>query len=186
MEQRFTISVARAFPHARPRVRGLGTLTAFMANRFITRPAVSGDLSELMRMLPELADFEIPEHRDPKDLWQGDGKLLIDVLDRNAPDSFVEVAVDAAETIQGVILVTLREELMSHAPSAHLEAIVVAPPARGQGLGKKLLAHAETMAKAAGATSLSLHVFANNVRARALYDHEGYDSELIRAIKWFD
>ena len=87
---------------------------------------------------------------------------------------------------QGLIIVTLRQELLSRAPSAHLEAIVVAPGARGMGLGRRLLTHAESRARAAGAASMSLHVFANNVRARALYDADGYDSELIRAIKWLD
>ncbi len=99
--------------------------------------------------------------------------------------SFAEVAVDQADAPVGLILVTLREELMSHAPSAHLEAIVVAPEARGAGVGALLLTRAEDAAKDRGAHSLSLHVFANNSRARALYDKLGYDSELIRAIKWF-
>jgi len=74
---------------------------------------------------------------------------------------------------------------MSHAPSAHLEAIVVHPDARGSGLGQRLLDRSEALAQEYGAESLSLHVFANNHRARALYQSSGFDQELIRAIKWF-
>ena len=83
-------------------------------------------------------------------------------------------------------MVRLRKELLSHAPSAHLEAIVVSPNARGRGLGKRLMHHCEQRVRAMGALSLTLHVFANNERARALYASETFDEELIRAIKWLD
>ena len=83
-------------------------------------------------------------------------------------------------------MVSLREELLSHAPSAHLEAIVVSPNARGRGLGKRLMHHCEQRVRAMGARSLTLHVFANNERARALYALGTFDEELIRAIKWLD
>ena len=83
-------------------------------------------------------------------------------------------------------MVTLREELLSHAPSAHLETIIVAPQARGKGLGSRLLERAEQRAIALGAKSLTLHVFSNNIRARSLYKKHGYDEELLRCIKWFD
>ncbi len=101
------------------------------------------------------------------------------------PETLIEVAI-GAEQVMGLIVVTLREELMSHAPSAHLETIVVHPQARGTGLGKTLLARSEALAKEHGAQSLSLHVFGNNQRARALYESDGFDEELIRAIKWFN
>lgn len=150
------------------------------------RPAVKKDLQSLRNMLPQLADFEVPDRRDPRDLWRGDLLLIETVLSGKAPDSFADVAVDGDDEVIGLILVTLRDELMSHSSSAHLEAIVVDPRARGTGLGRRLLAHAEDSARKRGARSLTLHVFSNNHRARALYDRQGYDSELIRAIKWFD
>jgi len=83
-------------------------------------------------------------------------------------------------------MVSLREELLSHEPSAHLEAIVVDPRARGTGLGKRLMEHCEQRVRDLGAQSLTLHVFARNERARALYAIQEFDEELIRAIKWLD
>ena len=76
------------------------------------------------------------------------------------------------------------EELFNHEPSAHLEALVVDAQARGLGIGRKLLAHAEQCVRARGAHTLTLHVFSNNHRARSLYDAFDFDSELIRAVKW--
>lgn len=156
-----------------------------MTDNHTIRPLAHKDLDAALALLPLLADFEVPEMRNPDDLWLSDAKLLRAVADGQAANSFAEVAVDEQDCVVGVILITMRAELMSYAPSAHLEAIVVAPNARGTGLGKRLLSRAEQSAEAQGAQSLSLHVFANNHRARALYDQQGYDSELIRATKWF-
>jgi len=112
--------------------------------------------------------------------------LLKAVLAGNASQSFLDVAVNEEDFILGLVLITLREELLSHAPSAHLEAIVVAPEARGMGLGRTLLQHTEDAVSERGAHSLSLHVFNKNQRAKSLYTSHGFDNELIRAIKWLD
>lgn len=149
------------------------------------RAAEPVDEAQMMALLPDLADFELPPHRNAKDLWQGDAQLLPKILDGTVATSFARVAV-RGDQVLGLIIVTMREELMSHAPSAHLEAIVVHAQARGLGLGRSLLNEAETQARQRGAASISLHVFAKNERALTLYKAEGYDAELIRAIKWFD
>ena len=78
---------------------------------------------------------------------------------------------------------TLRPELLSHEPSAHLEAIALDPAAEGRGVAQALLAAAEAAASARGALTMTLHVFAVNERARRLYDRAGYDGELMRYIK---
>ena len=157
-----------------------------MTDPYTIRAIEAQDLQAMLALLPQLADFQVPERRDPLDLWQSDAQLLGEVIAGAATLSFADVIVDSANRPHGLVLITLREELMSHAPSAHLEAIVVSPEKRGKGLGQKLLQHAEEAAAQRGARSLSLHVFSNNLRARGLYDQAGYDSELIRAIKWFD
>ena len=158
-----------------------------MTDALEIRPAEPGDLAQAVALLPQLADFEVPERRNPNDLWEADAALLGKLLSdqEGVPNVFAHVAVDGARTVQGLILVSMRDELMSHAPSAHLEAIVVAPSARGMGLGRRLLKHCEAEVKKRGAESLSLHVFANNKRASSLYVAEGFDLELIRATKWF-
>ena len=170
-----------------------------MTDTFNIRPAIPADLDQGLALLPLLADFEVPTKRNPRHLWEGDAQLLRNILDdQNAGDSFCHVAVGrvavervavegaAEETVLGLVIVTMRNELMSQAPSAHLEAIVVSPDARGRGLGRRLLVHTEQEVRARGALSLSLHVFANNHRARRLYDQVGFESELIRATKWLE
>ena len=148
------------------------------------RPAGLKDCEAIARLLPELAAFEIPQRRNSSDLWEGDLATLHRWRDGMEPKVMVHVAEAESGAIEGFTIVRLREELMSHEPSSHLEAIVVAENARGTGLGKRLLINAEERAKSAGALTITLHVFGNNERARAVYRKMGYDEELIRDLKY--
>ena len=152
------------------------------------RQALPEDKNILCALLPRLAAFDVPDGRNPDDLWLGDEQTLLKWFAGDAPNILVHVATSNAPTsgngeILGLTMVSLREELLSHEPSAHLEAIVVTDAAAGQGIGKALMANAEEKAWAAGAKSMSLHVFSNNHRARHLYARTGYDEELIRCYK---
>ena len=166
---------------------GFGHLTGYAIPMNIVahyRPAQWEEKEEILSLFPELADFELPTQRIARHLWSGDADMLCSVLEEKSTVTFADVAVDPGGRIIGVIMVTLREELLSHAPSAHLETIIVAPHVRGHGLGSRLLDRAEQRAFELGAESLTLHVFANNFRARALYKKHGYEEELYRCIKW--
>ena len=143
------------------------------------------DLDAILALLPRLASFELPNGRDPKHLWEGDAAMVVDWAAGNNPDYLVSVAKDDDGSLLGMASVSLREELLSHAPSAHLEVIVVADGAEGRGIGKALLEAAEAGARQRGARSMSLHVFAANTNARRLYRAAGYDEELYRCIKPF-
>ncbi len=147
------------------------------------RRATSDDGDAILALMPRLASFDVPESRNPVDLWRSDAAMFQRWLDGQAAECFVHVAVDDAQKILGFTLVSLRPELLSHEPSAHLEAIAVGEGAEGMGVGQALLAAAESEAKAHGALTITLHVFANNNRAREFYEKSGYDGELLRYIK---
>ena len=150
---------------------------------FQVRRAVSGDGEAILALMPRLAAFNVPSSRNPEDLWRSDAKMMQRCLDGEAEACFAHVAVDESEKVLGLTLVSLRPELLSHEPSAHLEAIAVGEGAEGMGVGQALLAAAESEAKAQGAQSITLHVFASNIRARSFYERSGYDGELLRYIK---
>ena len=157
-----------------------------MSLNLLIRPADVSDMANITDLLPELADFDVPSKRNREDLWRSDLALLKKILSQEAANSFCDVACadNGQGRLVGVVIVTMRGELLSGSPSAHLEAIVIENEFRGYGLGRKLLQHAETKSRELGAESMSLHVFANNHRARSLYAGNGYDEELIRAIRW--
>ncbi len=150
---------------------------------FQIRSAASEDGEAILALMPRLAAFDVPKSRNPVDLWRSDAAILQRWLDGEAAECFVQVAVDDAETMLGFTLVSLRPELLSHEPSAHLEAIAVGEGAEGMGVGQALLAAAESEARTQGAQTITLHVFASNTRARRFYEQSGYDGELLRYIK---
>jgi len=149
------------------------------------RPATAADVDQMLELFPRLAAFDIPEHRSAEDLWRGDAELLRSWGAGQLPQCLVRVAVNDEGGILGVAMAQLREEMLSHAPSAHLEVIVVRDDAEGQGIAKALIQEMEQAVREQGALSMTLHVFATNTRARAVYDRLGYSGELIRYIKYF-
>lgn len=147
------------------------------------RDAIADDLPALNALIPQLADFELPPGRRPDDLWQGDAKLMAEHLAGNNDNTFLLVAESECDGVVGLALTSMQPEWISHAPSAHLEAIVVAPEARGSGLGRRLLAATERRSAERGALTLTLHAFRSNTRARGVYEKAGYDAELYRYTK---
>src|SRR6476661_8354986 len=108
------------------------------------RPATPADLDQILELFPRLAAFDLPANRSAEDLWRG----------------------DTEQAILGIAMAQLREELLSHTPSAHLEVIVVRDDAEGQGIGKALIQTIEQAVRKQGARSITLHVFASNSHAR--------------------
>jgi ribosomal protein S18 acetylase RimI-like enzyme len=149
------------------------------------RRATPADLDPILELFPRLAAFDLPANRSAEDLWRGDAELLRRWSTGQAPQCLVYVAVASEQAIIGIAMAQLREELLSHAPSAHLEVLVVRDGAEGQGIGKALIETIEQAVREQGALSVTLHVFVTNMRARALYERLGYGGELVRYIKHF-
>lgn len=150
------------------------------------RPATVEDGEKMFALLPRLAAFQLPEHRKPEHTYSGDGKMLKKWMQGKEPDCFVYVAVDESENLLGWSYVRMQAEFMSYEPGCHLEVILVDESASGQGIGQALLDISESEAKIRGAQSMTLHVWTNNTRARAMYEKNGFDGELMRYIKRFD
>jgi GNAT superfamily N-acetyltransferase len=77
----------------------------------------------------------------------------------------------------GFIWVSVRGQMEPwdlDAPPAWIYDVRVSPEFRGQGLGKKLLQHAEEWAQGEGLSRIGLHVFGFNQIARRLYQSSNY------------
>lgn len=146
-------------------------------------PAGREHLEDMLALLPLLASFEIPPWRQPEHLWHGDRDMIEAWARGERPECFARLALGRQNEVAGFAFVSMREELLSHAPSAHLEVLVVDDSARRSGLGSDLTYAVEAEAASRGAHSITLHVFGRNERARALYAKLGYDEELLRCTK---
>ena len=147
------------------------------------RSATASDGDAMLALMPRLAEFDIPDSRDPEHLYRDDAALLREWIAGDTDDCIVHVAEDGDGAILGLTLVRLRPEALSHEPSSHLEAIAVSKEAEGKGIAKALLAAAEVEAMRQGAQTMTLHVISTNTRARGFYERSGYDGEMIRYIK---
>lgn len=149
------------------------------------RFATPSDGEKMYEMLPRLAAFELPHNRNPKDTFSGDGKMLRKWIDGKEQNCFVYIAVNESDDILGWSYVRMQPEFMSYEPGCHLEVILVDESAAGNGIGQALLETSEIEAKKRGAESMTLHVWKNNTRARAIYEKNGFTDELSRYVKWF-
>ncbi len=156
-----------------------------MSDDITLRPASPADIDDILEMMPRLAMFDLPPDRNPDDLWRHDAAMARRWADGEAPYCRMQVA-EIGGRIVGIVMVSLRPELLSERPSAHIEAVAVSDRFEGKGIGHRLMDAAEQDAQAQGAESITLHVFANNERARALYERRGFDGELMRYIKRFE
>ncbi len=150
---------------------------------FTIREGTAKDADAMYALLPLLASFDVPTGRNPDDLWMGDHAMLESWLKGEAPDTFTLVAADESDFVVGLAIVTLREEMLCHEPSSHLEVLAVSDKVHRRGIGQRLIEVSEQSAKARGAGSMTLHVFGNNTKARALYSKAGFSEEIIRCYK---
>lgn len=146
------------------------------------REGTQADAPEIIALLPRLADFDIPTHREPEHLWHGDRSLIEQWAKGDRPEVDIAVAV-CDDSIVGIAVVSAKNEMLSGEPSAHLEVLAIDASAEGNGIGAALMKETDSIALKRGARSISLHVFSSNTRARALYERHGFEGELLRYYK---
>lgn len=154
-----------------------------MALRFNIRPATPDDRDFVLSIAPRLNEFDLPPWRDRVDMNRGDARVLGSVLS----DPPAETAVFIAETEDGAPLgfihLNVETDYYTNEEFGHISDIVVAPEGEGQGVGRALMAAGEDWARSKGYRLITLHVFTENTRARALYERLGYGEDFLKYIK---
>lgn len=74
----------------------------------------------------------------------------------------------------GLVMLRFRRSVWTGALDAYVEELYVAPPHRGQGLGRALLERALDVARDAGATRVDVGTSEADTAARALYESCGF------------
>lgn len=158
-------------------------------SNYIIRPATPSDIDGIVSLMPRLAGAFSPPRREPEHIYSGDTELLVKWAQgtlENASSCIIFVASDAENGVAALAFARTRQDIFSYEPSCHLESLVVRQDAEGQGLARRLVQSVEKEAKERGAKTMSLHVFPNNLRARDLYEKQGFHSELVRYVKFMD
>jgi GNAT superfamily N-acetyltransferase len=150
------------------------------------RPARPTDEATLLGMLHLLAEFPVPLWRTARQIADADLRILLQALHHPDSDSCILVAEDPPETVAGFVFATSRQDYFTGRLQAHIEVLIVLDAARGRGLAKTLIGAVEEWAMGRGHASVTLNVFANNSRARSIYERLGYRPETVHYIKPLD
>jgi ribosomal protein S18 acetylase RimI-like enzyme len=83
----------------------------------------------------------------------------------------------------GFLHLQVQRDFFTGARVCHISDLAVANGREGRGIGRSLLARAETWARENRCKGLTLSVFPANSRARDLYERAGFTIDLIRMAK---
>lgn len=147
------------------------------------RAAIPEDAVWLLPLSARLHDFGPPPFR-PRD--QMDRAVAVDIggtLETPVPEATVLVVEDEGKRPLGFVHVRTLHDYFTAEPHGHVSDLVVAGNAEGRGAGRALMDAAEEWSRAQGHRLLSLNVFAENHRARALYDRLGYRPDTTKMVK---
>jgi len=147
------------------------------------RPATPENSDFVLGLVPQLVAFGPPLWRNLEKMIDTDTLTVGRALQGLSAGATVLVAEDTGGTPLGFIHLCGETDYYTRAETGHIADIVVAPEARGRGVGEALLVAAEQWARARGYSLLTLNVFVENTRARALYERTGYGAETVRYVK---
>jgi ribosomal protein S18 acetylase RimI-like enzyme len=147
------------------------------------REATSADSEFILSLVPRLAEFGPPPWRDAADMTAIDLRVVADKMEDAPEGTTMYVAEDAAGERLGYIHLEPDTDYYNPVAHGHVADLVVAPAGEGRGVAKALMAQAELWARERGYTSISLTVFAQNTRARALYERLGYGPDMTKYVK---
>jgi GNAT superfamily N-acetyltransferase len=147
------------------------------------RPAGDEDRAFILGLVPELLAFGPPAWRNLSEMIAVDTDVVGAALAGRMEGSAVLIAENAAGARLGFIHVTGERDYYLQDTCGHVADIVVAPDARGQGVGRALLAAAEQWSKDRGYRLLTLNVFVGNRGPQSVYEQAGFHAEVIKYVK---
>ena len=120
--------------------------------------------------------------RTAREIQRADDGVIRDALAGDVPGAVAFVA-EGSRGLEGAVCLTTQTDYFTHQPLAHVEVLAVDPAAQGRGVARALMHAAEDWARERGFTRISLNVWAQNERARGVYEHLGYGAETMHYLK---
>ncbi len=148
----------------------------------IVRRATSSDREWILPLAPRLIEFGPPSWRPLSVMNQAVTKAIETALVATPPGSVVFVAEEGGQPL-GFIHVETTTDYFTREAHGHVSDLVVAREGEGRGVGRALMAAAEAWARDRRYRLMSLNVFEDNHRARALYERLGYRPDTMKLLK---
>jgi ribosomal protein S18 acetylase RimI-like enzyme len=150
------------------------------------RAAGMADLPFVLGLAPRLAAFGLPPWRAETHVVEAERRALARALEAASPDGPVILAEDADGSRLGFAYLERQTDYFTGREHTHVSVLAVAHTAEGRGVGRALLDAAEAWARRHGDPFITLNVFSQNTRARAVYERLGYGPETLRYVKPLD
>ena len=154
-----------------------------MPENFSVRPARPEDADFVLALVPQLLAFGPPPWRDIDQMTETDTLTIARSLRGASDRATVLVAEDSDGRLLGFIHLCGETDYYTRGECGHIADIVVAPEARGRGVGDAFMAEGERWARDHGYSMLTLNVFIENRHARTLYERTGFGAETVRYVK---
>jgi len=147
------------------------------------RTASASDQDFILSLIPRLVEFGPPTWRDVSQMISTDLQVLSDQLTNQPPDTAFFVAEDEKGLPLGFIHLQTGKDYYHHERHGHIANVIVAPESEGRGIGRILIEKGEEWARSQGYRWLTLSVFAQNTRAREVYERLGYGEDIMKYVK---
>jgi ribosomal protein S18 acetylase RimI-like enzyme len=149
----------------------------------VVRRGVPEDREFVLAVAARLAELGPPAWLPPEQIVAREARTLRDNFEQAAPGAALLVAAGADGSRLGFVFLETKEDYFSGESHGHIGMLAVAPAAEGRGVGRLLMDAAERWAQDRGFGKLTLNVFEDNRRARAVYEHLDYRAETVRYVK---
>jgi GNAT superfamily N-acetyltransferase len=149
------------------------------------RNARRSDLKAVVALIPRLRSFGDQWLRPSDSLDRAESDAIANAI-TSLPEGAVVFVAESAVVQGGVAGFAYAEssvDYFTREKHGHLAIIAVHADAEGSGIGRKLLHAVEDWAMARGYRFITLNVFAENERARRVYERAGYSQDTIRYAK---
>jgi ribosomal protein S18 acetylase RimI-like enzyme len=150
------------------------------------RPASIDDKEFILSLLPRLVEFGPPVWRDVPQMLIVDHQVLSNIFHQQPPGTAIFIAENSDGVKLGFIHLETGTDYYNHEKHGHVANVIVAPAGEGQGIGRLLMAQAEAWGRSQGYRWLALSVFAQNHRAREIYQRLGYGEDIMKYVKELD
>jgi len=147
------------------------------------RPADINDKDFISSLVPRLIAFGPPSWREGMQMTEVDTAILIGKVTSQPEGTAIFIAHDDDNVQLGFVHVHDGKDFYNHDKHGHISDLIVAAEGQGKGIGRLLLNKAEEWARSQGYRWLTLSVFAQNVRAREIYERAGYGPDIMKYVK---
>lgn len=151
-------------------------------NDLRVRAGTQDDLPFVLGLVPRLTEFGAPAWRPAEAIEHDSAQSLRRALQEPDEQSVMFIAEGPDGERLGFVYIEVEADYITGEERAFIGDLVVAAAAEGAGVGRALMAAADTWARERDLGSLTLYVFAGNQRARKFYAGLGFQEDGVRMI----